>query len=134
MITGYNEFFNAVAFETGEIGNFTKAAVSGYSYISMWNDSPGAAANVDVGGIDIAEFPAVANATRDAGRIVTYQVPSGSLVTLRSTTAAALTGSITYKDYQDSNTYDIIAEGETFSGIGDFTFFINGILNIPAGT
>lgn len=134
LITGYNEFFNAVAFETGEIGNFTKAAVSGYSYISMWNDSPGAAANVDVGGIDIAEFPAVANASRDAGRIVTYQVPSGSLVTLRSTTAAALTGSITYKDYQDSNTYDIIADGETFSGIRDFTFFINGILNIPAGT
>lgn len=134
LITGYNEFFNAIAFETGEVGNFTKAAVSGYSYITMWNDSPGAAANVDVGGIDITEFPAVANATRDAGRLVTYQVPSGSLVTLSSTTPAALTGAITYKDYQDSNTYEIIAEGETFSGIGDFTFFINGILNIPVGT
>lgn len=132
LITGYNEFFNAIAFETGEVGNFTKAAVSGYSYISMWNDSPGAAANVDVGGIDITDFPVVERGANKTGLTKTYQVPSGSLVTLRSATPAPLASPITYKDYQNSATYNIIAEDEPFTG--SCSFFINGILNIPAGT
>lgn len=132
LITGYNEFFNAIAFETGEVGNFTKAAVSGYSYISMWNDSPGAAANVEVGGIDITDFPVVESGANKTGLTKTYQVPSGSLVTLRSATSTALASPITYKDYQNSTTYNIIAEDEPFTG--SCSFFINGILNIPAGT
>lgn len=132
LITGYNEFFNAIAFETGEVGNFTKAAVSGYSYISMWNDSPGAAANVEVGGIDITDFPVVESGAKKTGLTKTYQVPSGSLVTLRSATSPPLASPITYKDYQNSTTYHIIDEHEPFTG--SCSFFINGILNIPAGT
>lgn len=131
LITGYNEFFNAVAFETGEVGNFTKAAVSGYSYINLWNDAPGPAANAEVGGIDLAEFPLVANATNNAGRTSTFQVPSGSLVTLRSATSGALTSAITYKDYQDGNTYNVIDENEVL--VSPISFFINGILTVPAG-
>lgn len=133
LITGYNEFFNAIAFETGEIGNFTKAAVSGYSYINLWDDSPGPAANVEVGGIDITDYPAVAIATANPGRTTTtFQVPSGSLVTLRPTMSSTLVSAITYKDYQDgTTTYDVIADNEGL--VSPISFFINGILTVPAG-
>ena len=131
LITGYNEFFNAVAFETGEVGNFTNAAVTGYSYIDRWMDSPGPAANIWVNGRLIDEYPVVGNTQGTSDVTTRYQVPSGSLVRLEPISSGDIADPITYKDYNSGDTVNVTQATMVMTVPVDFV--INGVLVVPAG-
>lgn len=81
-IIDYNTFFNAVAFETGEVANFTDGA--GYGVAKIYVDSPGPVLHVTVDGIDYTDMPRmsmndIAGDLNNNGYNF-YQIPAGSYV------------------------------------------------------
>ena len=83
-IIDYNTFFNAVAFETGEIGNFTDG--DGYGIVGLWSDSPGPIFEVTANGIPVSYLTPMTNTNglgADNDSMIYYQVPAGAFMQLR---------------------------------------------------
>lgn len=83
-IIDYNTFFNAIAFETGEIGNFTDG--DGYGIVALWSDSPGPIFEVTANGIPVVYLTPMTNTNglgADNGHMIYYQVPAGAFMQLR---------------------------------------------------
>lgn len=84
-IIDYNTFFNAVAFETGEIGNFTDG--DGYGIVGVYSNSPGPIMQVTVNGIEVTQLTPMSNTYNngaDNNSIIYYQVPAGAFIHLKS--------------------------------------------------
>ena len=86
-IIDYNTFFNAVAFETGAVANFTEGA--GYGVAKIYVDSPGPAFDeITVDGVDYRDMNRlsmtdIAGAMNNNGYDY-FQIPAGSFVRLES--------------------------------------------------
>ena len=84
-IIDYNTFFNAVAFETGAVANFTEGA--GYGVAKIYVNSPGPAFNdITIDGVDytdmnIMSMTDIAGAQNNNGYDY-FQIPAGSFVRL----------------------------------------------------
>lgn len=82
-IIDYNTFFNAVAFETGAVANFTEGA--GYGVAKIYVDSPGPAFDeITVDGVDYKDMNRL-SVTDIAGTMNNngydyFQIPAGSFV------------------------------------------------------
>lgn len=84
-IIDYNTFFNAVTFETGEIGNFTDG--DGYGIVGVYSNSPGPLMQVTVNGIEVTQLTPMSNTYNngaDNNAIIYYQVPAGAFIHLKS--------------------------------------------------
>lgn len=100
-IIDYNTFFNAVAFETGAVANFTEGA--GYGVAKIYSDSPGPIFDeITIDGVDYRDMNRL-SMTDNAGAMNNngydyFQIPAGSFVRLEragsdnqvSTTACTL--------------------------------------------
>lgn len=84
-IIDYNTFFNAVAFETGAIANFTEGA--GYGVAKIYSDSPGPVFDeITIDGVDYTDMNRlsltdIAGAMNNNGYDY-FQIPAGSFVRL----------------------------------------------------
>lgn len=136
LITGYNEFFNAVAFETGEVGNFTDASES--SYIYFYADTPGPAVNyagIEVNGKELDDYPNInGNDTivsgEEANRYFVYQVPINSLVHIKIEGSVPVSENVVLKTYSGES---IVIVDKTMAAVGstwETTFKLAGTLNL----
>lgn len=82
MATGYTEFFQAVAFETGEVGNFIEGYQNANSYVILAFDAPGTGnANDDtiyVNGTLLKSYKLIENSGQYWDKI--YEVPKGASI------------------------------------------------------
>ena len=140
LITGYNEFFNAVAFETGEVSNFTNAG--GMSYIYRYNDAPGPipdVMNVYVNGTALSELEEINMGTSSSGLgYLIYEVPNDSTIEIQikvRTTTGSANPCVMYP-YQQAIPSDvtdmpltIFPEQTTIDPVTK-VFKLNGVLNL----
>ena len=140
LITGYNEFFNAIAFETGEVTNFTNAG--GMSYIYRYKDAPGPIpdeANVYVNGTSLSELTPINMGTTSSGLgYEIFEVPNDSLIeiVLEVRTTTGSTNPCIVYPYQKAIPSDvtdmpltIFPEQTTIDPVTK-VFRLNGVLNL----
>lgn len=136
-IIDYNTFFNAVAFETGEIGNFTDG--DGYGIVGLWSDSPGPIFEVTANGIPVSYLTPMTNTNglgADNGNMIYYQVPAGAFMQLRSLTtgATSVTADCTL-ELENGKTILIAKNGGSVQGKENLEFAMpaGAILTITQG-
>ena len=136
-IIDYNTFFNAIAFETGEIGNFTDG--DGYGIVGLWSDSPGPIFEVTANGIPVSYLTPMTNTNglgEDNNHMIYYQVPSGAFMQLRnlSTGATSVTADCTL-ELENGKTILIAKNGGSVPGKENLEFAMpaGAILTITQG-
>lgn len=137
-IIDYNTFFNAIAFETGEIGNFTDG--DGYGIVALWADSPGPIFEVTANGIPVSYLTPMTNTNglgADNNHMIYYQVPSGAFMQLRnlSTGATSVTADCTL-ELENGKSILIAKNGGSVPGKENLEFAMpaGAILTISQGT
>ena len=136
-IIDYNTFFNAVAFETGEIGNFTDG--DGYGIVGLWSDSPGPIFEVTANGIPVVYLTPMTNTNglgADNNHMIYYQVPAGAFMQLRnlSTGAVSVTADCTL-ELENGKSIIIAKNGGSVPGKENLEFAMpaGAILTITQG-
>lgn len=127
LITGYTEFFNAVAFETGEVGNFSE----GNSYIiTNFGHNYNMRFSFTIDGVNAYELPFETLSTNNSGvTLLTsylWTVPTGSKIVYTKT--GATEEELFKLSYAPANSNPVLIAdtGDTVTG----TFIIDGTLII----
>ena len=130
-IIDYNTFFNAVAFETGAVANFTEGA--GYSVAKIYADSPGPSFNdITIDGIPLDEMlqmslTDITGAGNNEGYDF-YQIPAGSFVRVNSTSTNTVNSTTDCTLKLESGEIIVIAQKSGNINKGDHVEFV-----MPAG-
>lgn len=139
-IIDYNTFFNAVAFETGAVANFTEGA--GYGVAKIYADSPGPSFNdITIDGIPLDEMLQMsladnAGAGNNEGYDF-YQIPAGSFVRVNSTSTNTVNSTTDCTLKLESGEIIVIAQKSGNINKGDHVEFVmpaGAVLTISAAT
>lgn len=136
-IIDYNTFFNAIAFETGEIGNFTDG--DGYGIVKIYADSPGPILHATVNGIDVNYLAPMTNTNNygaDNSSYILYQVPAGAFIHLFSShnTSTSVNADCTL-ELENGEVITIAKSGGTIEPnlVMEFAMPVGAILTISQG-
>lgn len=131
VIHGHADFYQAVAFVTGEVGNFTDGESS---IIGVYSDSPGYGSwNILVNGNTIDKYTPindisfVSSGVDTSVKLAYYSVPKNSLVEIKGASGAAV-GNIYITPYNSATGYQLISNFSALPYNVSMNFYLDGIL------